>query len=390
MRIHSFFNRHPAAGVIPLFLTFYAVISLIGGTIDGILLVTKILPMGIATSIVSVISMFAYKKYFSPEFGGFLQKSGIPEGFVYLFPVIAETAYIVTSCGVRPGDLTISAVFLSLYAGLNEEFLYRGVVCSFLMRENRREGKILFIAFGSALNFGLVHLTNIIMGVPLINILLQAFNAFAIGVLLAAVYLRTGSLLPTIVMHTIYDLACFAVTGTESLGLEKEAVAGFRDFLETGIMAVIYIGVALFVMRKSARQEILARWGEIWHPIPDPPVQQYGWYAARPLYGQPYAPYNGYAGYPQQPGGQGYVPYNGYAGYPQQPGGQGYAPYNGYAGYPQQPGGQGYAPYNGYAGYPQQPGGQENAPYRQPAEAPSAPCPDDGFFQQPVPPAENE
>ena len=58
----------------------------------------------------------------------------------------------------------------------------------------------------SALSFGLAHLGNLTHQ-PLNATLFQVYYATAIGIFFAAIYLRTGSLWWTIILHCLVDFA---------------------------------------------------------------------------------------------------------------------------------------------------------------------------------------
>ena len=62
----------------------------------------------------------------------------------------------------------------------------------------------MFCLFVTAAVFALIHLTNIV-GMNMISVLVQFGYSFVIGLVLAAVYLKNGSLLQVIIVHFFID-----------------------------------------------------------------------------------------------------------------------------------------------------------------------------------------
>ena len=69
------------------------------------------------------------------------------------------------------------------------------------MRRNPTEKGVIIILWLSSVIFGLVHVTNAIAGAPLSLSIGQAAYAAGVGMVLGAVYLRTGNLWPSILGH---------------------------------------------------------------------------------------------------------------------------------------------------------------------------------------------
>ncbi len=113
---------------------------------------------------------------------------------ITLFPLIL---------GIKPLDGTTYAILIAGYAltGFVEETMFRGVLVKLL--ETRTP---LLIATLTAILFGLVHLSNIVIRGEVAIIAAQAVGAAAFGFGFAALRLRTNALLPLVVLHAVHDL----------------------------------------------------------------------------------------------------------------------------------------------------------------------------------------
>ncbi len=121
-------------------------------------------------------------------------------------------------------------MLLAFVAPLTEEFFFRGFVFGVL----RERVGVVGGALATGLVFGLVH----VAGSPIetVGVLI------ILGVLLCALYQRTGSLLPCIALHSLNNAISFAVT--------KDIPVGGAIVLCLG-SATAAVAVAAAVMQRS-------------------------------------------------------------------------------------------------------------------------------------------
>ena len=87
-----------------------------------------------------------------------------------------------------------------------------------------------------------------------------------IGVFLGMVYLRTGSVLPTIIIHTLYDLTLFCTVQALGNGLMSDASLLDRTtFLDLGASFVLAAVSAWLVLRKPAQEQIKTIRNQKWN-----------------------------------------------------------------------------------------------------------------------------
>ena len=102
--------------------------------------------------------------------------------------------------------------------GFLEELLFRGFLFRTLEKDNRKSAVAI-----SSITFGIGHIVNLLNGAEFVPTLLQILYAIAIGYLFTVLFYRTGTLLPCIVTHGVFNaLSAFAAERTA--GMEIAAI----------------------------------------------------------------------------------------------------------------------------------------------------------------------
>ena len=93
-----------------------------------------------------------------------------------------------------------------LSVGFFEEILFRGIILLFLVKRfsHEKHGVLLSIVLSSAL-FGYFHFFNILSGASLSDTVLQVGYSFLVGMMWAIMYLKTGNLWLTMILHATYN-----------------------------------------------------------------------------------------------------------------------------------------------------------------------------------------
>ncbi|MFI5184638.1 MAG: CPBP family intramembrane glutamic endopeptidase [Vicinamibacteria bacterium] len=102
-----------------------------------------------------------------------------------------------------PFDAFVSVAAIALAPAIFEELLFRGVVLPSLLRSMSAAGAV----FGSAFLFGMIHLDLSTPG----GAFYRVPFAFAVGLGLGLLRVRTGSLYPSIVAHAFLNTITFVV-----------------------------------------------------------------------------------------------------------------------------------------------------------------------------------
>jgi len=127
-----------------------------------------------------------------------------------------------------------------------------------LMEQKIGEHIVVPLIFSSAL-FGLSHITNLFIGASFGITMLQIFSAAAAGVFMGAVYLRTGSFLPGMLVHFLHDLLSYMEYGVGASVGEIEAI----DITEVVIFTIVQIVLTYFLI-KGKNESMQTVWEKIW------------------------------------------------------------------------------------------------------------------------------
>ena len=122
---------------------------------------------------------------------------------------------------------------------------------------------MVFDAICSSVVFGLAHGMNGLVGADPGRTVMQIFEAGLIGMFLAALYLRSGSLWPPIIIHAVNDIvALMNVTEIAETGLIQASINAWT-WIDFGACIVLAI-IALYLIRPAKRAEIIEIFNEKW------------------------------------------------------------------------------------------------------------------------------
>ncbi len=120
-------------------------------------------------------------------------------GIDAIFPVPDFLNEFLSEISERPANPIASILTLAVVAPITEELLFRGVFLRAFMKRHSQTKAIVV----TALMFALVHLNP-----------WQAVPAFILGLAFAAIDIRTGSLLPSVISHAIYNFLVLAINSS--------------------------------------------------------------------------------------------------------------------------------------------------------------------------------
>ena len=165
--------------------------------------------------------------------------------------------------------MMIWGVITMLFVGFREESVYRGILVNVFADKYAKDRRgILLTAFGASLFFGLMHMQNVFIGQSFLESVLQTLNAFFLGSVFAAVYLRGGNLWAVMVIHGFIDLGLtaknmltktFASDAAAYLASHTQTTVDAGEMIFRIILWAVYVLIALFLLRKSKCNEIIDR-----------------------------------------------------------------------------------------------------------------------------------
>lgn len=147
-------------------------------------------------------------------------------------------------------------ILAMLGIGFTEELVFRGLVTNILKEKFsvRTDKGIFFVIVIQGVLFGACHMTNMLSGVGLESAMVQSIMASFLGMLLGAVYLRTGSLWFVMLLHAWNDFGALLPAGFFKMNTMVESISGYTWKNMAGLPA--YLAVILILLRSSKRREI--------------------------------------------------------------------------------------------------------------------------------------
>lgn len=135
------------------------------------------------------------------------------------------------------GWTVLFALVLVVAVGFIEEILFRG----FLLHALRRRGNVTRAILISGVTFGIGHIVNLLRGYSPTDQAVQLVAAILIGIALAYCVVLTGSILPGVAFHVLFNLSG-TLTAHSPLG----------DTITVGIIALVMIPYILFLRHRLA------------------------------------------------------------------------------------------------------------------------------------------
>lgn len=268
MKKHKFFDRPILGMLLGMVIALFGIeiIASILGVVFKLFLPNDQLASSLAAILVSVLWIFVHCFWFRNELQHFFEmKDLLPSLFLGWGMILVSFVTLVINLfsGSHLGNV-FYALILALGAGLTEEVIFRIVPISIAMRTEDKE-KIIPITFVlTGLLFGLIHSANALVGADPVATILQVFYAVAIGFAYAAIYLRTGNLWITIILHTYTDFLAFLVMDIEKTGGLITGESSLSSIVYLLICGIIFYINAFMIFRKEDRSQIPAVWKRIW------------------------------------------------------------------------------------------------------------------------------
>lgn len=250
-----------------------AVVTIILATIIPDFIVQHYIPNELLGVIVQIIILtipvfvFGQKKVFAFSFKSFFETCVV--GGVL---TIGTAYYLITRLfkgileyGPSAFDRNMVIGFLVsmfLMAGIREELLTRGFLCTFLRKTfgNTKASYIAAITISSVL-FGLIHLTNLRNTNDPEAIYSQIIYAIGFGFFLGALYIRTGNLWANMILHYLFDISLmfgpFVIEQSTQLGDAIKSWLGEGILIKSIIFTVACFALELFLLRDSKLNPIL-------------------------------------------------------------------------------------------------------------------------------------
>jgi membrane protease YdiL (CAAX protease family) len=215
----------------------YVVLASTGDNISADLGIDKIVTLPILIAMSAILYFFVRKNGLIEKYG--LCKSKLPAAkMLYYIPLLVLlTANLWYGGAMNQSPLETVLFILSMFCvGFLEEVIFRGLLFQAMAKDGVKSAIIV-----SSLSFGIGHVVNLIngSGADLLPNLLQVMYAVAIGFAFVMIYCRTGSLIPCIIVHSVFNgLSAFA---------NEAVMTPQRQILSGVLLTVIAGGYALYL-----------------------------------------------------------------------------------------------------------------------------------------------
>lgn len=184
---------------------------------------------------------------------------------VGMYPVVViGQSFSTTMMFYRP-EMPLKPVWQILFfllnmilVGVSEELLFRGVVAQTLLEHYGTSRKGIWTAcLMSGVLFGSAHLINLLAAEPF-GVLMQCLFAASLGMLLTAIYYRTGNLWVTVFLHAAMDITALLVNGLYGTATAAESIGSYD--ITTLITVAVYLVPTAYLLRKSRLDEVRLYW----------------------------------------------------------------------------------------------------------------------------------
>lgn len=172
-------------------------------------------------------------------------------GWMWLAPVLVLAAivgHVGTTDWSRWTGAEIAMIGLGgLFIGLSEELATRGLAVKILRDAGKPER---FVAVVSSLLFALMHMGNVLAGIPLATVLTTVVYTFFFGVCMYLSMRVTGTIWAAIILHALTDPTTMLATGgiDETVGTRTATI--WDALAAYGVIAfMVFAAVAVLLVR---------------------------------------------------------------------------------------------------------------------------------------------
>ena len=215
----------------------YVVLASTGDNISADLGIDKVVTLPILIAMSGVLYFFVSKNGLTEKYG--LCRPQLPAAkMLYYIPLlILLTANLWYGVALNQSPLETVLYILAMFCvGFLEELIFRGLLFQAMAKDGVKTAIIV-----SSVTFGIGHIVNLVngAGAELLPNLLQVMYAVAIGFAFVMIYFRTRSLMPCIIVHSIFNgLSAFA---------NEAVMTPWRQIISGVLLAVIAGGYALYL-----------------------------------------------------------------------------------------------------------------------------------------------
>jgi len=261
MKKHIILDRFIILGTILLLAVGYGISAVIGTFGMG-----NHTAMAFLSAIGAIVALLVFDLIFKGEFIGFVKGGDTKTGLRICTFMLIYYAYLMIQT-IFFGEFQspgLQSLATSCAAGIGEEALFRGYLISYWFKNKNSAKNIPIMAILCSVLFGLTHAANIFGGAPVSITIVQVIGTIGIGMLLTAIYIRSGNIIIPMITHLLTDFICFMDKSQATSEGIMVANVSFINYVDI-VMCLILFGIGLYLIRPSKRDEIVALWNKKWN-----------------------------------------------------------------------------------------------------------------------------
>lgn len=216
----------------------------------------------------SIVFLLIMTVWYRPDFKGVV-KSGLSmkKTLLYTLPVIVYSVAMLIYQLIRYNfywDGSLSNAVQAMAAGFGEEAMFRAALIPIAMGFFKSEKRVWYVPVITGVIFGCSHLGNVAAGASVVNGIVQAVVTALVGVYYGALFVATGSTIPGIVMHSIYDFICFAGDPSLTGGIMTDTIPA-SEIVFNLIPSLALMAAGIMILKKLGAPEVLKIWKNKWN-----------------------------------------------------------------------------------------------------------------------------
>ena len=215
----------------------YVVLVSAGDNVSADLGIDKIVTLPILIAMSATLYFFVKKNGLTEKYGLCKPRISAARMLFYIPLLLLLTANLWYGIAMNLSPLETVLYVLSMFCvGFLEEMIFRGLLFQAMAKDGVRSAIIV-----SSVTFGIGHIVNLVngSGAELLPNLLQVMYAMAVGFAFVMIYCKTGSLMPCIITHSVFNgLSTFS---------NEAVMTPQRQILSGVLLTVIAGGYALYL-----------------------------------------------------------------------------------------------------------------------------------------------
>ena len=174
---------------------------------------TKVLTLPFFIIFSAAVLLFIRKEKILKEYGICKSQLSAKKLLYYIPLVLLCLLNVISGFALESAVPVIVLESISmLFVGFLEEIIFRGFLFKAMAKDNMKSAVIV-----SSLTFGIGHIVNLLNGAEVIPTICQIVGAVGFGFMCVMIFIKSKSLLPCIITHSVFNMLSVFTAETEIL-----------------------------------------------------------------------------------------------------------------------------------------------------------------------------